>query len=162
MRKNISLTIIFCTMAAACFTGCSSTGKNPSGMTSLLEGTWKNDAFKLVIKETSYLSLLNDKLYGMGQISYDGKYFILASTHAWRDDAWVPFEEIIKGECGVGGNILTISNVEGRYSAFNGAWEKIENINLENFIHTPSVPVRLAGVINYGTGNAAVACCCLH
>jgi hypothetical protein len=147
MWKKISFTIIFCTMAAACFTGCSSTGTNPSGVTTVLEGTWKNNAFTLVVRGPNYLSLLNDKLYGMGQITYDGKYFILASTYAWRDDVWIPFEEIIKGECSVNGNVLTISNVEGRYSAFNGAWEKTEDINIEEYIKNPPASARPAGVI---------------
>jgi hypothetical protein len=100
-------------------------------MTAVLEGTWENAAFKLVIQGTNYVSLRNDEFYGTGQLSYDGKYFILASTHAWRDGGWIPFEETIRGECTVRGNTLVISKVEGRYGAFNGAWERTEDIHID-------------------------------
>jgi hypothetical protein len=83
----------------------------------------------------------------MGQITYDGKHFILASTHAWRDNEWHQFVETINGECIVDGNVLTITNVEGRYNMFNGIWKKKKNIDLEEYMNNPPASVRAADVI---------------
>jgi hypothetical protein len=130
MWKKMVFQMMIWTIVTINFSSCVSTKINSSGKTTVLEGTWENGAFILSIKETNYLSLYNGEVYGAGQIIYDGKYFILASTHAWKDNDWIPFIETIKGECVVKGNVIIISNVEGRYVAFNGEWKKTENLNI--------------------------------
>jgi hypothetical protein len=115
--------------------------------TKILEGTWENNNFVLVIKEHYYVSLHNNILYGMGQITYDGKHFILASTHAWKENEWHPFVETINGDCAANKDALTITNVEGRYSLFNGTWKKKSDIKLEEYVNNPPASVRAADVI---------------
>ena len=51
----------------------------------------------------------------------------------------------INGECVVDGDVLTITNVEGRYNMFNGVWKK--NVNLEEYINNPPASVLAADVI---------------
>jgi hypothetical protein len=127
--------------------GCVSVKDDPNGKTTILEGSWENNNFKLVVKGNYYISLYNNILYGRGQITFDGKHFILASTHAWKDNQWNEFVETINGECVVDGNILTIKNVEGRYNLFNGEWRKIKDIDIEEYINNPPASVRAANVI---------------
>jgi hypothetical protein len=127
--------------------GCASVKIDSHGRTKILEGTWVNNNFTLVIKGNYYISLNNNVLYGRGQITYDGEHFILASTHAWRDNEWHSFVETINGDCIVDGDVLIITNVEGRYGMFNGAWKKVKDINLEEYINNPPAAVRMANVI---------------
>jgi hypothetical protein len=109
-----------------------------AGTTSLLEGSWENSDFRLVINGNNYISLYKDYLYGAGTITYDGIFFTLASKHAWRNYEWVEIIETINGNCTVNGNDIIISNVVGRYEAFNGNWKRIKDMDLREYTKKPS------------------------
>jgi hypothetical protein len=66
--------IIFC--LGISLVGCNSVKIDPNGKTKILEGTWTNNNFTLVIKGNYYISLNNSVLYRRGQITYDGEHFI--------------------------------------------------------------------------------------
>ena len=88
-----------------------------------LDGTWKNGIFKLVIRKNKYVSFYNGFRYGKGIITYDDVNFSLTSTHARsRLFFWAPFVECVKGNYSIGGEKVTISNIEGRYIEQNGIW----------------------------------------
>jgi hypothetical protein len=113
--------------------------KNVSiGTTSLLKGSWENGDFRLVVDGNYYTSLYKDYLYGTGTITYDGIFFTLASTHAWRNYEWVKIIETITGNCIINDNEIIISNVVGRYEAFNGNWKKIKDMDLREYTKKPS------------------------
>jgi hypothetical protein len=113
--------------------------KNVSvGTTNILKGSWENGDFRLVIDGNYYISLYKDYLYGAGTITYDGIFFTLASTHAWRNYGWVEIIETINGNCIVENNDIIISNVVGRYEAFNGNWKKIKDMDLREYTKKPS------------------------
>jgi hypothetical protein len=89
-----------------------------------LNGTWENGVFRLIIKGDKYVSLYNGFRYGKGTILYDDENFALTSTHAyWKFFLWHRFVEIVKGKYKFENNELTVSGVEGRYSAQNGIWK---------------------------------------
>ena len=90
-----------------------------------LDGTWKNGIFKLVIRKNKYVSFYNGFRYGRGEITYDDENFTLTSTHARsRLFFWVPFVECVKGNYDISDDkkMVTISNIDGRYSGQNGTW----------------------------------------
>ena len=87
-----------------------------------LDGTWVNGVFKLVIKRNTYVSFLNGCRYGKGTMIYDNDTFTLTSSHARWLFLWVPFIERVKGKYVLTNDELTVSNIEGRYSYFNGTW----------------------------------------
>ena len=87
-----------------------------------LDGTWVNGVFKLIIKDNTYVSFFNGCRYGKGTIIYDNDTFTLTSSHARWLLLWVPFIERVKGKYVLTNDELTVSNIEGRYSFFNGIW----------------------------------------
>jgi hypothetical protein len=117
---------------------CVSNKNVSAGTTSLLKGSWENGDFRLVIDENYYVSLYKDYLYGAGTITYDGIFFTLASTHAWQNYEWVEVIETISGNCIVNDGGIIISNVTGRYEAFNGNWKKIKDMDLGEYTKKPS------------------------
>jgi hypothetical protein len=135
MEKKIFSRIWVCTVVllAVNLIGCISTAKNTvTGTTSILEGSWENNAFKLVVKGNNYISIFTDYLYGAGSITFDGKHFIMLSSHAWTNNQWNNFVEALEGDCIVDGDDIIIANVKGRYSDFNGTWNKIDDIDLNS------------------------------
>jgi hypothetical protein len=117
---------------------CASNKNVSVGTTSLLKGSWENGDFRLVIDGNYYVSLYKDYLYGTGTITYDGSFFTLASSYAWRNYEWVEIIETINGNCIVNNNVIIISNVAGRYEAFNGNWKKIKDMDLREYTKKPS------------------------
>jgi hypothetical protein len=118
--------------------GCASNKNVSIGTTSLLQGSWENGDFQLVVNENSYISVYKDYLYGAGTITYDGVFFTLASAHAWKGYEWLEVVEVINGNCIVNGNDIIISNVVGRYEVFNGEWKKIKEMDLSEYTKRPS------------------------
>jgi hypothetical protein len=118
--------------------GCVSNRNVSGGTTGLLKGSWGNGDFRLVIDGNYYISLYKDYLYGKGTITYDGIFFTLASTHAWRNYEWVEIIETINGNCIVNDNDIIISDVVGRYEVFNGNWKKIKDMDLREYTKKPS------------------------
>ncbi len=143
MKRAILMKVVGCFLC--CFlltmTACVSTENTSMSNISMLEGSWENNLFKLIIKEHYYISLNDNAFYGRGIITYDGSFFTMASTHAWRNNNWVEFTEAINGKCSVDGNVLIISDIAGRYSMFNGTWNKIEDINLDDINNPPEIRV---------------------
>jgi hypothetical protein len=91
----------------------------------ILDGTWANGSFKVLIKGNTYVSFYNGYRYGKGTIKYDNENITLTSTHAhWVLFLWKPFIEIVKGKYILTNDGLTVSNVEGRYGDYNGLWVK--------------------------------------
>ena len=89
-----------------------------------LNGTWENGGFRLVINGDKYVSLYNGFRYGKGTILYDNENFTLTSTHAhWMFFLWQRFVETVNGKYIFTNNEIIVSNIEGRYSAFNGIWK---------------------------------------
>jgi hypothetical protein len=89
-----------------------------------LDGVWKNDAFKVKIKGDTYVSFYNNFRYGKGKIIYDNENFVLTSTHARWLIFWTPFVEAVEGKYIYANDKLTVSGIEGRYSDYNGTWER--------------------------------------
>jgi hypothetical protein len=58
--------------------------------------------------------------YGKGAIIYDNEKFTLTSFHAREVFFWHPFVEIVKGKYKNTNDELTVSDIEGRYSDYNG------------------------------------------
>lgn len=94
--------------------------------TGALDGKWKNSAFAVVIKGNTYKSFYNGYRYGKGKIEYENGSFTLTSTHARKFLFWTSFVEIVKGTYIASIDEVIISNIEGRYSDFNGNWRKIK------------------------------------
>ncbi|GHU81360.1 hypothetical protein FACS189468_3770 [Spirochaetia bacterium] len=94
----------------------------------ILDGTWSNGSFKLLIKGNTYVSFYNGSPYGKGTIGYNNENVTLTSTHAhWFLFIWQPFVESVKGKYIIMSNgELTVSNLEGRYCAQNGKWVKMK------------------------------------
>jgi ATP-dependent Clp protease ATP-binding subunit ClpA len=90
-------------------------------------GIWQNGAFKVKIKESAYVSFYNNSRYGKGTIIYGNDKFVLISSHARRMIFWTPFVEIVKGKYLIENDELTVSDIEGRYSDFNGKWVRLKN-----------------------------------
>ena len=87
------------------------------------EGKWENREFTVVIKGSKYASFYNGHRYGKGTIEFDNENLILTSTHAHRIFfIWVPFAEEVKGKYTFTNDGILVSNIEGRYSDFNGIW----------------------------------------
>jgi hypothetical protein len=98
----------------------------------LLDGTWDNGSFKVLIKGKTYVSFYNGFRYGKGTIKYDNENVTLTSSHAHLIFfLWTPFVEVIKGKFILTNDELTVSNVEGRYNAQNGKWIKINSTRKE-------------------------------
>jgi hypothetical protein len=91
-----------------------------------LDGVWKNDAFKVKIKEDAYVSFCNNSRYGKGKIVYDNENFTLTSTHARWLFFWMPFVEVVNGKYINTNEKLTVSGIEGRYSDYNGTWMRFK------------------------------------
>jgi len=91
-----------------------------------LDGVWKNDTFKVKIKGDTYVSFYNKYRYGKGKIIYDNERFTLTSTHAHWLIFWIPFVEVVEGKYIFVNNKLTVSGIEGRYSDYNGTWERVK------------------------------------
>ena len=88
------------------------------------DGKWENREFTVIVKGNKYASFYNGFRYGKGKIEFDDKNFILTSTHARRIYfIWLPFVEEVKGEYTFTDDGIIVSNVEGRYSDFNGTWK---------------------------------------
>jgi hypothetical protein len=93
----------------------------------ILNGTWKNGFFKLVIKGNAYVSFYNGSRYGKGILLNDDKNFTLTSTHARRLFFWTRFTEVVGGSfIQTGDDEVTVSNIECRYESFNGKWVQIK------------------------------------
>jgi hypothetical protein len=95
----------------------------------ILNGTWGNSIFKLVIKGNAYVSFVNGRFcyrYGKGTFVYDNENFTLRSTHARKLFFWTPFVEEVKGNYILTGDEVSVSNIEGRYESSNGKWVQIK------------------------------------
>jgi len=91
-----------------------------------LNGTWGNGNFKIVLKGTAYVSFFNNYRYGKGTMIYDNESFTLTSSHARCFLLWRPFVEIVKGKYVNASDEVTVSNIEGRYSDYNGTWVRLK------------------------------------
>ena len=90
---------------------------------SKFDGKWENEEFRVNIKGNKYMSLYSGYCYGKGTIEFDNGNFILTSTHARKMFfLWVPFVEEVKGKYTFANDGIVVSNIEGRYSDFNGIW----------------------------------------
>jgi len=92
----------------------------------ILDSIWGNGAFKIKIKGSVYVSFYNNSRYGKGTIIYDDEKFTLTSSHARCIFFWSPFVEIVKGKYLMGNDELTVSDIEGRYSDYNGKWVRLK------------------------------------
>jgi len=95
-----------------------------------LDGKWGNSGFKIVLKGNAYMSFFNNLRYGKGTLIYDNENFTLTSTHARWFVFWIPFVETIKGKYIYANDeltIVTVSEIEGRYSDYNGKWARLKN-----------------------------------
>jgi hypothetical protein len=92
-----------------------------------LDGMWGNSVFNLIVKGNTYVSFYNGFHYGKGKIIYDNEKFILTSSHARWVFLWIPFVEIVTGKYIYTNDELAVSNIEGRYSDFNGIWVHIKH-----------------------------------
>jgi len=63
--------------------------------------------------------------YGKGTIIFEDKNFVLTSSYSHCEFFWKPFVEIVKGKCHIENNELIVSNIEGRYSDYNGKWGRL-------------------------------------
>jgi hypothetical protein len=86
----------------------------------VLDGIWGNGAFKVVVKGNAYVSFYNNSHYGKGTIIYGNENFTLTSSYARWMFFWSPFVEIVKGKYINTNDELTVSDIEGRYSDYNG------------------------------------------
>jgi len=96
-----------------------------------LDGKWVSavalvhGVFKVIVKGNTYVSFYNGWRYGKGTIIYDNENFTLTSTHARWLFFWTPFVEVVKGKyLKESAQKITVSGIEGRYSDYNGIWEK--------------------------------------
>jgi hypothetical protein len=85
-------------------------------------GTLVQNTFKIKINGDTYVSFYNGWRYGKGTIIYDNENFTLTSTHARWLFFWTPFTEIVKGKYIRENGKVTVSEIEGRYSGYNGIW----------------------------------------
>jgi len=95
--------------------------------TNRLDGIWGNGAFKVKIKGSAYVSFYNNSRYGKGTITYESENFVLTSSHARCIIFWTPFIEIVKGKFINTDDGLSVSEIEGRYSDYNGTWVRLKN-----------------------------------
>jgi len=102
---------------------------------SKLDGKWASagtvvqNVFKVIIKRNKYVSFLNNFRYGKGKIIYDNDNFTLTSTHARWLIFWTPFIEEVKGKYKkINDHTIVITDIEGRYSDYNGTWARYKNI----------------------------------
>ena len=93
----------------------------------ILDGIWQNGAFKIKIKGSAYVSFYKNSRYGKGAITFDNSNFILKSSHVRWMIFWAPFVENVTGKYLIGNDELTVSDIEGRYSDFNGRWVQLKN-----------------------------------
>jgi hypothetical protein len=91
-----------------------------------LDGIWGNGAFKVIVKGSAYVSFYNNSRYGKGEIRYDDDCFVLISSHARWMFFWTPFVEIVKGKYTNTNDELTVSDINGRYSDYNGKWVRVK------------------------------------
>jgi hypothetical protein len=91
-----------------------------------LDGIWRNDAFKIKIKGRAYVSFYNSRRYGKGTIIFDNGKFILTSSHARSFFFWTPYVETVSGKIINTNNELSVSDIEGRYSDYNGKWVRLK------------------------------------
>jgi hypothetical protein len=89
-------------------------------------GIWQNGVFKIKIKGSAYVSFYNNSRYGKGTITYDNDNFILTSSQARWMIFWKPFVESVKGKYFIGNDELTVSDIKGRYSDYNGKWVRLK------------------------------------
>ena len=89
------------------------------------DGRWKNDLFTVEIKGETYKSFYNGKSYGKGIFEYANGNFILTSFYARIFIFWVRFVEIVSGKYSITEDGVIISDIEGRYSDYNGTWKRI-------------------------------------
>jgi hypothetical protein len=115
-------------------TGCVSTQNDSVDAVTLLDGAWEHNDFILVIRQNYYVSYYNKVFYGAGTVKYDDVSFTLVSSLARDGDDIIEFEETVNGKYRVTGDMLTISNIKGRYRSLNGNWERIKDVNPEDFI----------------------------
>jgi len=90
-----------------------------------LDGIWGNGAFKIKIKGNAYVSFYNNSRYGKGIITYDNGEFFLTSSHARWIIFWTPFVESVTGKIIKTNDELSVSDIEGRYSDYNGKWVRL-------------------------------------
>ena len=90
------------------------------------DGIWENGAFKIKIKGNAYVSLYNNSRYGKGTIIFDNEKFVLTSSHARSIFFWTPFVEIVTGKITNTNDELSVSDIEGRYSDYNGKWVRLK------------------------------------
>jgi hypothetical protein len=91
-----------------------------------LDGKWGNGGFKISLKGNGYTSFYKNSRYGKGTIIYDNENFTLTSTHARGLFGWTHFVEIVKGKYVYTKDELTVSEIEGRYSDYNGKWVRLK------------------------------------
>jgi len=89
-------------------------------------GVWGNKEFKVKIKGDTYVSYYNNSRYGKGKIIFENEKFILTSTHARWLFFWLSFVEVVEGKCINSNDTLTVSDIEGRYSNYNGTWVRVK------------------------------------
>ena len=110
------------------YIGCDNGTSSSSGNDGSLDGTWNNATMTIIISGTTYTAKESGVNWGKGNVSYGGSSFTLNSTHAWYEDGnlsfWMPYVEKITGNYSLSGTKLTITNVTGDYSIFNGTWTK--------------------------------------
>jgi len=87
-----------------------------------LDGIWENGAFKIKIKGNAYVSFYNNLRYGKGTIIFDNEKFVLTSSHARWIIFWTPFVESVTGKYINTNDEITVSDIKGRYSDYNGKW----------------------------------------
>jgi hypothetical protein len=88
-------------------------------------GIWGNGAFKIKIKENSYVSFYNNSRYGKGTLIFEDENFVLKSSHARKLFFWTPFFESVKGKYLIEIDAITVLGIEGRYSDYNGKWVRL-------------------------------------
>jgi len=86
------------------------------------DGIWENGVFKLKIKGNTYISFYNNSRYGKGTIIFDNENFILTSSHARWIIFWTLFVENVMGKYLFADDAVTVSDIKGRYSDYNGKW----------------------------------------
>ena len=89
-------------------------------------GIWENGAFKIKIKGRAYVSFYNGWRYGKGLIVFDNERFVLTSSHARSFFFWTPFVETVTGKTINTDEELSVSDIEGRYSDYNGKWARLK------------------------------------
>ena len=91
-----------------------------------IDGIWNSSfgslAGSIEISGNNYISKKSGKNWGKGNISYNGSGVTLTSTHAWSNENWSEFIEIVTGNYIIANDFLTLIGFTGRYSDANGVW----------------------------------------